>query len=151
MSDWQKIMIAVNETEAAMRGVKYVGEMMVSVKVTSICLLHIFPDPHPEFYQKGGTLEQYREEMEEQGNKIMVKASNMLKDYGVPEELITFDVRMANNQTISKAIIEEQQKHGCGTVVVGKRGLCKAEEFLFGSISNALSRESHDFTTWVVG
>lgn len=151
MSDWQKFLIAVNETEVAMRAVKYVGEMMNAVKVTSICLLHVFPDPQPDFYQKGGTLEQYKEEMEEQGKKIMVEASKMLQDFGFPEESIAFEIRMAEGLTISKAIIAEQKKHGCGTVVVGKRGLCKAEEFLFGSISNALARESRDFTTWVVG
>ena len=40
---------------------------------------------------------------------------------------------------------------GFGTVVTGKRGVSKAEEFLFGSISNALARHARDFTAWIVG
>jgi hypothetical protein len=34
---------------------------------------------------------------------------------------------------------------------VGKRGISKAEEFLFGSISNALIHNGRDIAVWVIG
>ncbi len=58
---------------------------------------------------------------------------------------------MAEGKTISETLLEAQRMGNFGTVVTGKRGVSKAEEFLFGSISNALARHCNDFTTWKVG
>ncbi len=58
---------------------------------------------------------------------------------------------MAEGGTISEMVLAVQAKGNYGTVVAGKRGVSKAEEFLFGSISNALARHSKDFTAWIVG
>lgn len=151
MSDWQKILIAVDETETAMRAIRYVGEVVAAVNVISVCLLHVFPDPPPDYYHKGGTLDEYKKGMHEQGDKVIAQATAILKEYGFTDQTIEADIRMAGEETISQAVLDAQKRWGCGTVVVGKRGVCKAEEFLFGSISNALARESRGFTTWVVG
>lgn len=151
MSDWQRILIAVNDAETAMRAVRYVGEVVAAVNVISVCLLHVFPDPPPDYYRKGGTLDEYKKEMVEQGEQVIARASSILYEYGFTAEAIKADIRMAEEKTISQAVLDAQVKWECGTVVVGKRGVCKAEEFLFGSISNALARETREFTTWVVG
>lgn len=151
MADWQKILIAINGTDTAMKAVRYVGEMVVAVKVAKVWLLHVYPDPPPDFHVNGGTLDQYKEQMEGQGREVILKATEILKEYGFEEKQIVGDIQIANKLSISKAVIEAQKKYGCGTVVVGKRGVSKAEEFLFGSISNALARDSLGFTTWVVG
>ncbi len=58
---------------------------------------------------------------------------------------------MAEGRTISDTLLEVRQKGNFGTVVTGKRGVSKAEEFLFGSISNTLARHCNDFTSWIVG
>jgi nucleotide-binding universal stress UspA family protein len=58
---------------------------------------------------------------------------------------------MAEGRTISEVVLEVQAEGDFGTVVTGKRGVSKAEEFLFGSISNALARHSKNFTSWIVG
>lgn len=58
---------------------------------------------------------------------------------------------MAEGKTISQVVLEVQAEGSFGTVVTGKRGVSKAEKFLFGSISNALARHSKDFTSWIVG
>ncbi len=151
MSDWQKILIAVNDTDVAMRAVRYVGEMVVEVNVLSVHLFHVFPDPPPNLIQQDGALEEYKKNKQGKGNQAITRATGILKEYGIKGEVIESDVRMAEGQTISQAVLDAQKKWKCGTVVVGKRGVCKAEEFLFGSISNALAREAHDFAVWVVG
>jgi nucleotide-binding universal stress UspA family protein len=40
---------------------------------------------------------------------------------------------------------------GYGTIVVGRRGISKAEQFLFGSVSNKIVQNAKDCTVWVVG
>ena len=58
---------------------------------------------------------------------------------------------MAEGKTISAAILDMQVREHYGTIVVGKRGIPKAEEFLFGSISSALVHTGRDVAVWVVG
>jgi len=74
-----------------------------------------------------------------------------LAGFGINRNDMTRDIRMAEHATISESIMAVQEEGKFGTIVVGKRGVSKAEEFLFGSISNALVHHTRDCTVWVVG
>ncbi len=151
MYDWQKILVAVNDSDDAMLAVQYVGEIAKIADEISINLVYVFPDPPPDYYHKGGSLAAYKEIMLAQGNMVIEQAKKMLRKYHVNEENIRTDIRLTEGKTISQVILEVQKERECSTLVVGKRGISKNEEFLFGSISNTLARESKGFTTWVVG
>ncbi|WP_028579964.1 universal stress protein [Desulfogranum japonicum] len=151
MDDCRKILIAVNDSDDALRAVKYVGNFMKNINSSGYHLIHVFPDPPPDYYSQGGTLDAYKAIMENQGEAALDLAIKTLRKYHVPMDKITSDIQLADGRTISDAILEAREKCGCGTLVIGKRGISKNEEFLFGSISNTLSRKSRGFTTWVVG
>ncbi|MBU4262281.1 MAG: universal stress protein, partial [Proteobacteria bacterium] len=92
----------------------------------------------------------YREEKETASLKIFSRAGKVLESHAIVGTRITTSCLMATGKTFSKTILQVQKDGGFGTVVLGKRGISKAEEFLFGSVSNAVIRESHEFTVWVV-
>ena len=60
------------------------------------------------------------------------------------------DVERVGGSRTPEARVEQEQE-GYGTIVVGKRGIPKAEEFLFGSISSALIHTGKDIAVWVIG
>ncbi len=151
MNDCRKILIAVNDSDDALRAVQYVGTFMKDINTSTYHLIHVFPDPPPDYYGQGGTLDAYKAIMVNQGKEALDLAIKTLSNYGVPLEKITTDIQLADGRTISDAILEVRERCTCGTLVIGKRGISKNEEFLFGSISNTLSRKSRGFTTWVVG
>jgi nucleotide-binding universal stress UspA family protein len=151
MSEWQKILVAVNDSDDALRAVQYVGEIARAVDIVSLYLLYVYPDPPPDYYTKGGNLDAYREIMQDQAGRAIKLAIDHLKKFGVREESISTDILLADGKTISQAILEAQERTGCNTLVVGKRGISKNEEFLFGSISNTLAQKTKGFTTWIVG
>ena len=151
MAQWEKILIAVDEGQTSLRALRYVGRMTASMADISICLLHIYPEPPPDFYPNGGVLEVYRAERENKAETIFAKGEKVLLESGLPPEAIHRAIHPAGGKTISQMVLDVQREGNFGTVVVGKRGVSKAEEFLFGSISNALARYSSRFTTWVVG
>lgn len=146
-----KILIAVENIDATMQAVRYVGAMVGSLPETHITLLHVYPEPPPPFYQQGGLLPDYQHQKEEESEKIFNDAQAILTESGVDPEFIDRRNYMAEGKTISRMILDIQQEGEFGTVVVGKRGVSKAEQFLFGSISNALVNSSGHFTVWVVG
>ena len=151
MKGWDKILIAVDRTETAMNAVKYVGTIIGTIKPPRISLLYVYPEPPPNFYQKGGLLPDYENEKKQIARQIFSDSSIILKECGIDSENIDSVTRMAEGKTISQTILDVQKEGEYGTVVVGKRGVSKAEEFLFGSISNALVHSSGGFAVWVVG
>jgi nucleotide-binding universal stress UspA family protein len=151
MADWNNFLIAVDELESSLRAVRYVGQLAGSIDKVSICLLHVYPVPPPDFELKGGILENYQAQRVARAENIFGRCLEILADASFNTETIRCITRMAEGKTISDTVLEVQRTGNFGTVVTGKRGVSKAEEFLFGSISNALARHCNHFTTWIVG
>lgn len=150
MGEWHNILVAVDEMESSLKAVSYVGNV-ASGRKTSICLLHVYPEPPPDFHLKGGVLTEYQASRISRAEHIFEQCIKILMESSIAREAIYCTTHMAEGRTISDTLLEVRKKGNFGTVVTGKRGVSKAEEFLFGSISNALARHSQDFTAWIVG
>jgi nucleotide-binding universal stress UspA family protein len=48
------------------------------------------------------------------------------------------------------AVVEEAQAGGYGTIVVGRRGISKVEEFLLGRVSSKVVGQAAQAAVWVV-
>lgn len=147
----EKFLIAVDETETSMQALRYIAGIASGLQNMSICLLHVYPEPPPDFYQKGGTLSAYKEQQNAKAERVFTQAISLLTAAGIGKEQIATDNRFAEGKTISEELLAVRNEGDFGTVVVGKRGVSRTEEFLFGSISNALAQHSVNFTTWIVG
>jgi nucleotide-binding universal stress UspA family protein len=151
MSDWKRIIIAIDESPRSINAVEYVGSIAGHLDGVHLCLLHIYPEPPPGYYQTGATLDDYKNEQEERAKMLFGQAKKILQGHGVAPHAIASRCQIAGGLSISAAILELQTKEEYGTIVVGKRGISKAEEFLFGSISNALIHNGRDIAVWVIG
>ncbi len=151
MKGWEKILVAVDGSKTSERAVRYVSEIAPLIDGVEICLLHVYPEPPPDYYTQGGRLDAYRRKRDKVAKMMLKEAAFLLESSGVAPSSIKSRYLMAEGKTISEVVLEIQAEGGFGTVVAGKRGVSKAEEFLFGSISNALARHSKDFTSWIVG
>ncbi len=151
MNDWKKVLIAIDDTPTSDKGLRYAGKIIGKLPGVDVCLLHVYPEPPPDYYNSGKSLADYTSQQEAEANILVQRCRQMLAEAGIELESISGDVRMAEEKTISETILEVQKQGEYGTIVVGRRGVSKAEEFLFGSISNALVHHSRDCTVWVVG
>ncbi|OGQ97297.1 MAG: hypothetical protein A2521_16145 [Deltaproteobacteria bacterium RIFOXYD12_FULL_57_12] len=150
MTNWKKMLVAADGGETSRRALRFVGEIVGGNEALHICLLYVFPEPPPQFLQEGGILDQYRQEKELAADRVFTEAIAILTQMQFPAERITTACRMTAGETISQAILRERAEGDYGIVVVGKRGVSKAEEFLFGSISNTVVRQCNGFAAWVV-
>ncbi len=150
MADWYKILVAVDGSSLSERVLNYVGEVVGGIDKVEICLLHVYPEPPPYYFTEKHTLQEYREEKETAARQIFSESRKILAGHNVADAKMSTICLMATGKTFSKTILQVRKEGDFGTVVLGKRGISKAEEFLFGSVSNAVVRESNDFTVWVV-
>lgn len=151
MSDWKRIIIAIDDSPRSINAVEYVGSIAGHLADVHICLLHIYPEPPPDYYRSGATLDAYQAAQEEKAKALFVHTEKILQNHGITPQTTTSKCLMADHKSISAAILDMQVREQYGTIVVGKRGIPKAEEFLFGSISNALIHNGRDIAVWVIG
>jgi len=144
-------LVAVDGTATSRQAVRYVGEIVGCAARLEVCLLHVYPAPPPDYRGKEDCPVDYRTAREAAAVRIFTEAIDLLVQHGVARNNIITLCRMAHDETISGTILHVRAAGGYGTVVVGKRGVSKAEEFLFGSISSAVSHGCSDFTVWIVG
>jgi nucleotide-binding universal stress UspA family protein len=149
--DWKKIIVALDDSPRSFNAVEYVGSLLGRRDDVFLCLLHIYPEPPPDYYRSGASLDDYKKAQEEQAQKLFDRAATILLQHGVAAAIISSRCLMADHKSISAAILDMQVREHFGTIVVGKRGIPKAEEFLFGSISNALVHTGKDIAVWVIG
>jgi len=151
MKDWRKIILAIDDSPRSTNAVEYVGSITGHLDDIYLCLLHIYPEPPPNYYSSGATLDEYKKMQEEQAKQLFSRSEKILQGHGIAAPAITSRCLMADHKSISAAILDMQVREHYGTIVVGKRGIPKAEEFLFGSISNALVHTGKDIAVWVIG
>jgi nucleotide-binding universal stress UspA family protein len=161
--DFKKILLAVDESENAMRAVDYVGRIVSDGTSFQVQLLCIERLPHRDLYPDEDTWKKACEIARSNMKAFMNKAKDRLVKLDVPDSAISEQYvtscispftdtapKCSRGTSVAHEILEALKAGGFGTVVVGRRGVSKAEEFLFGSVSNKIIHSAKDCTVWVV-
>jgi nucleotide-binding universal stress UspA family protein len=155
MTDEQKfsyknILIAVDESENARRAVSYVAEILGGVEGFEVTILHVIPLPEEDFFltarEKEKWLSQYRVKIDallEGYRQILIGAGFHPNDVSVRSP-----TRYC--PSMAECILAERDEREYGTIVVGRQGLSRTEEFIFGSISSKIVTHARNCTVWVV-
>jgi nucleotide-binding universal stress UspA family protein len=133
-----KILVAIDASEGAMKGIDYVNTMVDSLH-WEVTLFHAVRDFHSE------QLHQAEKSME----YVFEEAFGHLEKAGFNSNQIT--TRMITGvPSRAGAIVVEALKEGYGTIVVGRRGLSHVEEFSMGRVSNKVIQMAREMAVWVV-
>ena len=74
----------------------------------------------------------------------------MISDEFFPEDKINVRIDTMQAPSVADCIIKEQEEMKCCTVVIGRRGISKKEEFIFGSTSNRIIHEAKKCAVLVI-
>jgi len=140
----------VDESENAHRAVSYVGQLLGGIEGFNVTILHVVPEPEEDYFptseEKDRWLRQYKE-----------KVDAMIEEYR--QELIRLGFESADVSvrstlrycpSMAECILAERDETAYSTIVVGRQGLSRSEEFLFGSISSKIVNHARHCTVWVV-
>jgi len=146
----KNILIAVDESENARRAVSYVSQLLAGVKGFKILILHVISQPEedyfPTFSEKEIWLSKYRLKV----NVMLENYHQMLIREGFEPDDISVRSTIRYCPSLSECILAEQNKTQFSTIVVGRQGLSRSEEFLFGSISSKIVNHARNCTVWIV-
>ncbi len=149
--DFKKVLISVDASANAGRAVDYAAAMLAGVTDVRVTLLYIERAPgRDRFESEEAWLGQCQLDHERVFD-FLKEARGMLLAAGLPKDAVTERTeRCSTEPSIAQTILDIQQTGGYGTLVVGRRGITKGEEFLFGSVSTKLVRDARNCAVWVV-
>ncbi|MEW5722306.1 MAG: universal stress protein [Thermodesulfobacteriota bacterium] len=147
--DPRKILLAIDGNPSSNRAVDYVGRIVGGCPGFSITLMHVIEVPSEDYFETKAEKEKYLSDQADITRWLMEQARERLVACGVPLESISFQTPVRTCASMAACILEEI-KEDYGTLVVGRRGIPKSEEFVFGSVSKKLVEYSEHCTVWVV-
>lgn len=154
-----KILLALDASEGAMKGVDYVGTMLDGSDY-DVTLLNVIRDVNPLIWMHEGEdfipskltgdadakwSEGVRMEMAPVFDEARIRLINAGFD---PDRVSTKFITGVGSR--AGAIVEEAREGGYGTIVVGRRGLSKVQDFFMGRVSNKVLHLAKNMAVWIV-
>jgi nucleotide-binding universal stress UspA family protein len=146
----KNILIAVDESDNSRRAVTYVGQLLGGIEGFSVMLLHVINEPEEDFFPTESEKESWLRKQEEKIREQLAAYKQMLVDYGFDEGRVSTRSTLRYCPSMAQCILAEREAAAFGTIVVGRQGLSRSEEFLFGSISSKIVNHARNCTVWVV-
>ena len=146
----KNILIAVDASDNARRAVAYVGQLLGGLPGFKVTILHLVPEPEADYFPTSTQREEWL-------TQYILRMDALLEDYrqlliknGFDPENVTARAPLRYCPSMAACILSERGKTKSSTIVVGRQGLSRSEEFLFGSISSKVVNHARNCTVWVV-
>jgi nucleotide-binding universal stress UspA family protein len=133
----QPILIALNDSVSSQAVIDFIMDLSLIPKDSQIDLIHFFrkPSASEDLMGKKFTMNQ-PSKMED----ILKTAKSRLVEKGFDPEKVRTELITEQYQTVADGIIEQVRKRDINLVVIGRKKMSKAEEFVMGDISVKLIR-----------
>ncbi|HUV50648.1 MAG TPA: universal stress protein [Anaerolineae bacterium] len=146
----KNILIAVDESENACRAVLYVAQLLEGAKGFRISVLHVIPEPEEDYFPTSEERDKWLDQYKKKVDKMLEDYRQILIKSGFDPSVVSVRSIMRFCPSMAKCILEERDETEYSTVVVGRQGLSRSQEFLFGSVSSKIVNYARNCTVWVV-
>jgi nucleotide-binding universal stress UspA family protein len=132
------ILAAINNSISSRWVIDFLCQMPLRPDDVNVKFVHILREPKPGEDFLG---EQFTQNLAERFNEVLNQARQTMIDQGFGPERITTELITHNYPTVTSGIIDVFHKGSYNMVVVGRKRMSKAEEFVLGDPSVKLVRE----------
>ncbi len=148
--NYKKILIAADASENARRAVDYVGRIVGRSPGFEITVLYVIRHAERDLFPDDKSWQARKRHEKEEALHVLRELKELLSTKGLERGTLSTDLLEITDFSIAQAIMDYQKNGGFGTIVVGRRGMSKAEEFLFGSISNKIVHYAKNCAVWII-
>lgn len=145
-----RFLIAVDGSPNAGRAVTYAARLLGGRADVAAVLLHVVNPPEDDYFDSPGAREAWIQAQR-------AAAARMLEDYraqmiaaGFAPGQVQCRCWVERTPSLARTLAAQQAALDCTTLVVGRQGLSRREEFLFGSTSRMLVGCVRGSALWVV-
>lgn len=154
----KKILVAVDGSPAALKAVDYVGLMEgAMIRELRVTLLYIM-NPVPPYLRREGQrdpesfkrLRELETRNRKQAAAVLDKCTEHLVRHGMAPEAVE-KKPLPRSSDAARDILFEAEQGLYDALVLGRRGISKAQELFLGSVTNKVVQHSERLPLWVVG
>ena len=131
------MLIAMNDSLSARAAVDFIADLAIYPEEMDITLLHVFRKPSAGEELMG---EKFMKEQPARYLKAMEKARDRLVEKGCNPNTVMIKLVEDPYPTVAEGIIDQFNKGDYSMVVIGRKRMSKAEEFVRGDVSVKLVR-----------
>jgi len=146
----KNILIAVDESENARRAVLYVAQLLERSDGFSVTILHVIGEPEEDYFPTTDEKEKWLSQYKKRVDKMLEDYRQIFIQRGFDRSAVSVRSTLRYCPSMAQCILEERDETEYSTVVVGRHGLSRTEEFLFGSTSSKIVNYARNCTVWVV-
>jgi nucleotide-binding universal stress UspA family protein len=146
----RNVLLAVDDSANARRAVAYVGFMLGGLEGFRVTLLHVISVPEEDYFARVEEKEKWLNDYRRRIESLLAEYRRELIAAGLPEAAIRTRSPQRYCPSIAECILLELDRTEYGTIVVGRQGLSRKEEFLFGSVSSKIVGHARNCAVWVV-
>ena len=150
MPEDKKVLIAVDESENSKMALLYAADILGGVPGFRAIVLSVVAVPEDGFFGSPEERDAWVEARRGALAGLLERYREILIQSGFPEGKVTTELLLVGDRPVAEVILEKQEQYDCCTLVVGRRGISRHEEFLFGSVSNRLIHLANRCAVWVV-
>jgi nucleotide-binding universal stress UspA family protein len=132
------VLLALDGSEISMRTVDYVGKILGGSPL-DLCLINVIRGDKREFVK--GAKSKISSALEQAKRQLMKSGFD-------GAQISTRIVTGAHSR--AETIVNEARKGGYGSIVVGRRGLSKVQDFFIGRVSNKVVQLAKREAVWIV-
>jgi nucleotide-binding universal stress UspA family protein len=146
----KRVLLAVDNTEGSGRAVSYVADFLSDKGRFHIVLFHVLATPPADTFSSTDERESWILAQEKTARALLNRYRDLLIQCGLAPKKVGISIFTTGGETLAETILKKQQELGSCTIVVGRKGKSRQEEFLFGSVSSRIVREARHCSVWVV-
>ena len=144
------IMIAVDESENAKAALLFVAGFIGGFRGFRATILSVIAAPGRDLFDSDGERQEWIADKRESLLSVLERYRQILIQSGFPKTKVRTELVVADGRPVSSVIMQKQKEIRSCALVVGRRGISKSEEFLYGSVSNALVHSANNCSVWVI-
>ena len=144
------ILLALDESENAKRALLYTADFLGGVPGFRATLLTIISEPPEDYFATDDERTEWINKRRLEAFKMLDRYRRLLIESGFSEEKVEILADVKQCQSLAERILEEQKRLKCCTIILGRRGISKKEEFMFGSTSSKILHSQKNCAVWVI-
>lgn len=145
----KKMLIGVDDSKCAMKGVEYIGEQFGNMKDLQITLAYVLPNLPAIFWDEGHILsdpekterekvvDRWLDSEKRKIEPLLTMAVESLTRKGIKKEQITTKF-ISDSTDVAQSLLEEAKDGGYQTLVMGRCGASQGKSTLAGTVTSKI-------------
>lgn len=144
------LLVAVDDSAMAEQAVWYVADILRGSPGFRVTLFHVIAVPPDDYFSAPEERSAWIDDARRGAGAFLSRYRRILGDAGFDEGKVAAETYIDEGKGVVETILEAHARLGACTIVVGRKGKSREEEFLFGSLSRRLLGLAKKCSLWVV-